>query len=178
MTFQQRLMDEIKEAMKAKAAERLGALRLILNALKDREINARGAETAGVAGAAVSFSGGIDPALAGVGGYSGGSDGKPTGLELGVLAKMVKQRQDSVKAYLDVGRSDLAAKESAEIAVIEEFLPQQLGAAEVEAAVASAIAEVGASSLKDMGKVMTVLKAKYTGQMDFGAVGALIKGKL
>ena len=175
MTFQQRLMDEIKEAMKAKAAERLGALRLILNALKDREINARGAETAGVA---VSLSGGIDPALAAVGGYSGGSDGKPTGLELGVLAKMVKQRQDSVKAYLDVGRSDLAAKESAEIAVIEEFLPQQLGAAEVEAAVASAIAEVGASSLQDMGQVMTVLKAKYTGQMDFGAVGALIKGKL
>ncbi|NBZ86209.1 GatB/YqeY domain-containing protein [Stagnihabitans tardus] len=146
MELQQRLMGEIKEAMKAKAAERLGALRLILNALKEREINARGTDGA-------------------------------AGDELAVLAKMVKQRQESVKVYLEGGRPELAAKETAEIAVIEEFLPKQLGAAEVEAVVTAAIAEVGATSVKDMGRVMGVLKAKYTGQMDFGAVGALIKAK-
>jgi uncharacterized protein YqeY len=147
MELRDRLMAEIKEAMKAKAAERLGTLRLVLNALKEREINARGTD----AGA---------------------------GDELAVLAKMVKQRQESVKVYLEGGRPELAAKEEAEIKVIEEFLPKQLDAGEVEAAVAAAIAEVGATSVKDMGRVMGVLKAKYTGQMDFGAVGALIKARL
>lgn len=147
MDLRERLMGQIKEAMKAKAADRLGALRLILNALKEREINARGQEGA-------------------------------AGDDMAVLAKMVKQRQESVKVYLEGGRPELAAKESAEIAVIEEFLPRQLSAAEVEAAVAAAIAEAGAASVKDMGRVMAVLKGKYTGQMDFGAVGALIKGKL
>ncbi|MCW1920688.1 GatB/YqeY domain-containing protein [Rhodobacter sp. KR11] len=147
MDLQQRLMAEIKEAMKAKAAERLGALRLILNALKEREINARGTDAV-------------------------------LGDELAVLARMVKQRQESVKVYLEGGRPELAAKETAEIAVIEGFLPKQLTAEEVEAVVTSAIAEVGATSVKDMGRVMAVLKAGYTGQMDFGAVGALIKGKL
>lgn len=146
MDMQQKLMAEIKEAMKAKAAERLSALRLILNALKEREIAARGTDA-------------VAPD------------------ELSVLARMVKQRQESVKVYLEGGRPELAARETAEIAVIEEFLPKQLGAAEVEAAVASAIAEVGAVSVKDMGRVMAVLKAKYNGQMDFGAVGALIKAK-
>lgn len=147
MELRDRLMAEIKEAMKAKAAERLGTLRLVLNALKEREINARGTDAG-------------------------------TGDELAVLAKMVKQRQESVKVYLEGGRPELAAKEEAEIKVIEEFLPKQLDAGEVEAAVASAIAEVGATSVKDMGRVMGVLKAKYTGQMDFGAVGALIKARL
>lgn len=147
MDLRERLMAEIKEAMKAKAAERLGALRLVLNALKEREINARGTDAA-------------------------------PGDDLAVLAKMVKQRQESVKVYLEGNRPELAAKEEAEIRVIEEFLPKQLDAAEVEAAVAAAIAETGATSVKDMGRVMGVLKAKYTGQMDFGAVGALIKGKL
>ena len=147
MDLRERLMAEIKEAMKAKAAERLGALRLVLNALKEREINARGTDAA-------------------------------PGDDLAVLAKMVKQRQESVKVYLEGNRPELAAKEEAEIRVIEEFLPKQLDAAEVEAAVVAAIAETGATSVKDMGRVMGVLKAKYTGQMDFGAVGALIKGKL
>lgn len=149
MTLREHLMTEIKDAMKARAADRLSALRLILNGLKEREI-----------------------ALRGEGGEISGAD------ELTVLAKMVKQRQESVKLYLEAARADLADKESAEIRVIEEFLPKQLGAAEVEAAVAAAIAEVGAASVKDMGRVMAVLKGKFTGQMDFGAVGALIKARL
>ena len=95
-----------------------------------------------------------------------------------VLAKMVKQRQESVKVYLDGARQDLADKETAEINVIEEFLPRQMDASEVETAITAAIAEAGASSIKDMGKVMAVLKAAYTGQMDFGVVGAVLKTKL
>lgn len=149
MTLREHLMDEIKDAMRAKAVDRLSALRLILNGLKEREI-----------------------ALRGDGVVISDAD------ELTVLAKMVKQRQESVKVYLESKRPDLADKESAEIRVIEEFLPQQLGAPEVEAAVAAAIAAVAATSVKDMGKVMAVLKGKYTGQMDFGAVGAVIKGRL
>jgi hypothetical protein len=91
---------------------------------------------------------------------------------------MVKQRQESVRMYTEGGRLDLAEKERNEIKVIEEFLPRQLVGAEVEAAIAAAVAEVGATSVKDMGRVMAVLKGKYTGQMDFGAVGALIKARL
>jgi uncharacterized protein YqeY len=149
MTLRDNLMAEIKDAMRAKAADRLSALRLILNGLKEREI-----------------------ALRGEGKESSDAD------ELAVLAKMVKQRQESVKVYLEGARPDLADKEAAEIQVIEEFLPKQLTAAEVEAAIGAAIAEVGAASVKDMGKVMGVLKGKYTGSMDFGAVGALIKARL
>ena len=149
MTLRDGLMNEIKDAMRAKAADRLSALRLILNGLKEREI-----------------------ALRGEGAVISDSD------ELVVLAKMVKQRQESVRLYLEAARSDLADKETAEIRVIEEFLPKQLGAAETEAAIGAAVAEVGATSIKDMGKVMAVLKGKYTGQMDFGAVGALIKARL
>ena len=149
MALRDGLMEQIKDAMRAKAAERLSALRLILNGLKEREIALRGE------GAAMTEAD-----------------------ELTVLAKMVKQRQESVKVYLEGARQDLADKESAEIRVIEEFLPKQLGAAEVEAAVAAAVAEVGAASVKDMGRVMAVLKGKYTGRMDFGAVGALIKARL
>jgi uncharacterized protein YqeY len=91
---------------------------------------------------------------------------------------MVKQRQESARAYEEGGRLELAEKEQAEIKVIEEFLPRQLDGAEVEAAIAAAIAEVGATSIRDMGKVMGVLKAKYAGQMDFGAVGPKIKDRL
>ena len=97
---------------------------------------------------------------------------------LAVLGKMVKQRQESARIYEEGGRLELAEKELAEIKVIEEFLPRQLSAEEVEAALSAAIAEAGASSIRDMGKVMAVLKGKYTGQMDFGAVGAAIKARL
>ena len=149
MALRDDLMGQIKEAMKAKAAVRLSALRLILNGLKEREIALRGEGTA------------ISDAD-----------------ELTVLAKMVKQRQESVKVYLEGARQDLADKETAEIKVIEEFLPKQLTAAEVETAIMAAVSEVGATSVKDMGRVMAVLKAKYTGSMDFGSVGALIKVRL
>jgi uncharacterized protein YqeY len=91
---------------------------------------------------------------------------------------MVKQRQESARAYDEGGRVDLAEKERNEINVIEEFLPRQLEAGEVEEAIAAAIAETGAASIRDMGKVMAALKAKYTGQMDFGAVGPRIKDRL
>ena len=149
MSIRPRLQDAIKEAMKARDAERLSALRLMSSTLKDREI-----------------------ALRGEGAEIGAAD------ELTVLAKMVKQRQESAKVYAEGNRPELAEKELAEIRVIEEFLPKQLSGAEADAAIAAAVAETGATSVKDMGRVMAALKARYTGQMDFGAVGALIKARL
>lgn len=142
-----RLMQEIKTAMKSGAKERLGALRLINAALKDRDMNAEG--------------------------------GKIAETEIpAVLQKMVKQRRDSVAIYEQAGRQDLADKEKAEIAVIEEFLPKSLGDEETRAAVAAAITESGAAGPKDMGKVMGLLKQKYAGQMDFGKVSGLVKDLL
>ncbi len=151
MSLRAQLQTQIIAAMKAKSADRLSALRLINAAIKDREIAARGE-----AGAAEVTDADI----------------------LALLGKMVKQRSESARAFEAGGRAELAAKELAEIAVIEEFLPQQLTGAEVDAAISAAIAEAGATSIRDMGKVMAVLKGKYTGQMDFGAAGAAIKGKL
>jgi len=150
MGLREQLQDQIKEAMRARAAERLSGLRLISGAIKDREIALRAEAGAEVTEADV----------------------------LAILGKMVKQRQESVRMYIEGGRLDLADKERNEIKVIEEFLPRQLAGDEVEAAIAAAVAEVGATSVKDMGRVMAVLKGKYTGQMDFGAVGALIKARL
>ncbi|MEZ5885875.1 MAG: GatB/YqeY domain-containing protein [Paracoccaceae bacterium] len=144
-----RIQDAQKEAMKAKDMARLSTVRMILAAVKDREIAQR------TAGAAMG-----------------------EGDVLALLGKMVKQRQESAKVYQEGGRPELADKELAEIRVIETFLPKALTEAEVEAAVAAAIAEAGAQSIKDMGRVMGVLKSRYTGQMDFGAVGALIKARL
>lgn len=144
-----RISDAQKEAMKARDAERLSTVRMILSGVKDREIALRST------GQAMS-----EPEI------------------LALMAKMVKQRQESAKVYMEGGRAELADKELAEIKVIETFLPKALGADAVAAAIDAAIAEVGAASLKDMGKVMAVLKEKYTGQMDFGAVGALIKARL
>jgi len=149
MELRERLQGAVKDAMRAKEAERLSTLRMISSAIKDREIAARG---------------------------EGAEVGE--GDILALLGKMVKQRQESAKAYAVGGRAELEAKELNEIKVIGEFLPQQLDAEQVAAAIAAAVAEAGASSIKDMGKVMAVLKAKYTGQMDFGAVGALIKAQL
>ena len=150
MDLRDKLQDEIKAAMRARAAERLSGLRLIAGAIKDREIALRGTGDADLTEADI----------------------------LPILGKMVKQRQESVRMYLEGGRQDLADKERNEIKVIEEFLPRQLDTAEVEAAIAAAVTEAGATSVKDMGRVMAVLKGKYTGQMDFGAVGALIKVRL
>ena len=149
MEMKDRLTDATTTAMKAREPGRVSALRMISAGLKDREIAARGEGTVMTAGDQLAF-----------------------------LGKMVKQRQESARAYDAGNRPELAAKEMAEIAVIEEFLPKQLGEAEVEAAIAAAVTEVGAASVKDMGRVMAALKARYTGQMDFGAAGAKIKARL
>jgi len=151
MTMRDQLQTALKEAMKAKEADRLSTLRLINAAIKDREIALRGEGDGGV----------VDDASI-----------------LAILGRMVKQRQESARAYEEGGRLELAEKELAEIGVISEFLPRQLSADEVRAAIAAAIAEAGATSIRDMGKVMAVLKAKYTGQMDFGAVGPQVKDQL
>ena len=149
MELLKRVAESQKDAMRARDAARLSTVRMILAAVKDREIALRTTGTA-LSEAEV----------------------------LALLGKMVKQRQESAKVYVDGGRQELADKELAEVGVIETFLPKALSAAEVEAAIGAAIAEAGATSLRDMGKVMGVLKAKYTGQMDFGAVGAVLKSRL
>ena len=150
-----RVGQALKDAMRARDAVRLSTLRLINAAIKDRDIAARG---------------GIDGPDHAVG---------VTDEEvLQILAKMVKQRQASIRASEEGGRLELAERERAEIAVIEDFLPKQLDTSEVEAAIGAAIDEVGASSLRDMGKVMAALKARYTGQMDFGSVGPQVKARL
>ena len=151
MSLRDRLSVSLKDAMKAKDATRLMTLRLINAAIKDRDIDAR--------------SEGVD---------SGVSDHDL----LAILGKMVKQRQESARAYEEGGRRELAEKEWAEIVIIEEFLPRQLSEQEVEQAIADAIAASGANSIRDMGKVMGVLKSKYTGQLDFGKVGGMVKAQL
>ena len=151
MLLRDRLQTALKEAMKAKEADRLSTLRLINAAIKDREIAIRGEADAGEVG---------------------------EGEILQIMGKMVKQRQESARAYEEGGRLELAEKELAEIGVIQEFLPRQMDQAEIAAAVDAAVAETGAASIRDVGKVMAALKGRYTGQMDFGAVGALVKARL
>jgi len=151
MNLRDRITTALKDAMKDKDKARLATLRLINAAIKDQDIARRGADgEAGVTDADI----------------------------LAILAKMTKQRQESVRAYEEGGLLDLAEREAQEIAVIEEFLPRQLSDQEVEAAVDSAISEVGASSVRDMGKIMGRLKEQYAGQMDFGAVGPKVKERL
>ncbi|MEI4485997.1 GatB/YqeY domain-containing protein [Frigidibacter sp. MR17.14] len=152
MTMKDRIASALKEAMKAKEADRLSTLRLINAAIKDREIALRG--------------------------EGGGEGGLGETEVLAILAKMVKQRQESARAYEEGGRLELAEKELNEVKVIEEFLPRQLSEDEVAAAIDGAVAETGAASLRDMGKVMAALKARYAGQMDFGLVGGLLKTRL
>ena len=151
MELRSRINTAMKQAMKDKSAERLSTIRLINAAIKDRDIAAR-------------------------------TEGKENGVGddevLAILAKMTKQRQESAKTYEEAGRLDLSERELAEIKVIEEFLPRQLTDSEIQSAVSEAIKEVGASSIRDMGKVMAALKSKYAGQMDFGATGALVKNDL
>ncbi|SNX69080.1 hypothetical protein SAMN05878503_10366 [Cereibacter ovatus] len=151
MTLRERLQEAMKDAMRARQPDRLSTLRLINAAIKDRDIAAR-----------------VD-----------GAAGMVTDEEItAILGKMVRQRAESARAYEEGGRLELAEKERAEIGVIEDFLPRQLSPDEIEAALAAAIAEVGASTIRDMGKVMAALKARYTGQMDFGAVGPMVKDRL
>ena len=151
MDLRAKISSALKEAMRNKETQRLSTLRLINAAIKDKDIDARAA---------------------------GQDDGVDSGEVLAILGKMVKQRKESASAYEEGGRLDLAEREQAEIAVIEDFLPQKLSDDEAEEAVDAAIAEVGADSIRDMGKVMGVLKSKYTGQMDFGSVGPMVKDRL
>ncbi|WP_338276427.1 GatB/YqeY domain-containing protein [Roseicyclus marinus] len=151
MDLRERIGAGLKAAMRDKDAARLSTLRLINAAIKDQDIALRG---------------------------EGRADGVDEAGVLAILGKMVKQRQESARAYEEGGRLELAEKERAEIGVIEEYLPRQLSAEEVEAAVTRAIADTGAAGLRDMGRVMAALKEKYTGQMDFGAVGPMVKARL
>lgn len=151
MDLRTRLNTSVKQAMRDKDSARLSTLRLINAAIKDRDIAARG---------------------------DGNEDGVGDDEVLGILGKMVKQRKDTAKTYEEGGRLDLAERELSEVGVIEEFLPRKLSDAEVAAAVDAAVSETGASSIRDMGRVMGALKSKYTGQMDFGAVGGMVKDRL
>lgn len=153
MDLRTRIASALKTAMKEKQSERLSTLRLIAAAIKDRDIAARGSEDAGAAGV---------------------SDAEVRQ----ILGRMVKQRQESARAYEEGGRLELAEKERKEIEVIEDFLPRRLSEAEIDKAVQATIAETGATSIRDMGRVMGALKHRYTGQMDFGAVGPLVKSRL
>ncbi|MGR3655589.1 GatB/YqeY domain-containing protein, partial [Paracoccus sp. (in: a-proteobacteria)] len=97
---------------------------------------------------------------------------------IAILSRMVKQRQESAKAYEEGGRLELAGKEQQEIEIIREFLPRQMDEAETSAAIGAAISDLGASSIRDMGRVMTELRARHAGQMDFGAAGPKVKERL
>jgi uncharacterized protein len=149
VAIREELTSELKTAMKAGEKRRVETIRLINAALKDRDIEARG-------------------------------QGKTVSDDdvLSLLQKLIKSRQESVEIYDKAGRDDLATQEREEIAVIQSFLPQPLSEAETDAAIASAIAETGASSIKDMGKVVGVLRANYAGRMDIAKASAAVKAKL
>ena len=151
MGLRDQLSNAVKETMKARDAKRLGTLRLIQAAIKDKDIAGRSEE---------SREGICDDEI------------------LALFGKLIKSREDSIALYEKGGRPELAAAEAAEIAVIREFMPRQLDDTETKAAVAAIVAETGASALKDMGKVMAALKERYTGTMDFGKAGALVKAQL
>jgi uncharacterized protein YqeY len=144
------VMAALKDAMKAGDKVKLGAVRLIQAAIKDRDIEARGA------------------------GKEKASDDEL----LSLLAKMIKQRQESASIYRTNARPELAAQEEAEIAVIQSFLPKQMDEAQVKAAIAAAVTETGAAGMKDMGKVIALLKERHAGQMDFGKASGLVKAAL
>lgn len=152
MDMRDRVNAALKDAMKSKEVDRLSTLRLINAAIKDRDIAQRGTadEASGVTD---------DDVLA-------------------IMGRMVKQRLESARAYEEGGRLELAEKELAEIKVIEDFLPKQLSDEEVAKAVDAAIADVGATSIRDMGKVMAALKTRYMGRMDFAKAGPLVKAHL
>ena len=137
----------LKDAMKARDERRVSTLRLINSSLKNADIEARGQNKGPL---------GDDELLA-------------------LLAKMIKQRQESIELYEKGGRAELAQQERDEIAIIAAYLPKQMSDAEVRTAITQAIAESGASSMKDMGKVIATLKGRYAGRMDFGKVSPLVK---
>jgi hypothetical protein len=142
-----RINQDVKDAMKSGDKPRLSTLRLITAAIKDKEL-----------------------------GIGGGAPTDVTDADIvTILQKMVKQRRESIATYEKAGRQDLADQEKAEIAVIEEYLPKQMGEAEAKAAVAALIAELGAAGPKDMGKVMGALKERFAGTMDFGKASGVVK---
>ena len=144
--LKQQITDAMKAAMKGGDKPRLAVIRLILAAIKQREVDERIE---------------LDDSQV-----------------LAVLDKMVKQRRDSIKQYEDAGRDELAAAEGAEIGVIQDFLPAELSEAEIDEIISAAIAETGAESMRDMGKVMGVVKPKVQGRADVGKVSGLVKQKL
>lgn len=148
MGLRDQLNAAVKDAMKARDQKRLGCLRLVQAALKDRDIANRSADSRDLI-----------------------SDDDI----LGLLGKMIKSREDSIVLYEKGGRPELAAAEKDEIAVIREFMPQQMSVEESKAAIAALIAETGASAMKDMGKVMAALKERFAGKMDFAKASASVK---
>jgi hypothetical protein len=150
-TTRQALNEALKDAMKARDARATSTLRMVLAKLKDKDIEARGTGNTG----------GIDESAV-----------------LGVLQGMVKQRRESIELYKQGGRQDLVDAEGEEIAVIERFLPQALDEAAAETAIRGVIAEIGAAGIKDMGRVMTALRERYAGRMDFGRVSGQVKTAL
>ena len=151
MSLRARLSEDMKTAMRAKQEAQLATIRLILAALKDRDIAAR---------------------------PKGIANGIPDDEIMQMMNGMIKQRRDSIALYQQGNRPELAAKEQAEIEIIQGYLPQQMSAEEVTAAVKAVIADVGAASVKDMGKVMGALKERYTGKMDFASVSGVVKQQL
>jgi len=151
MTIRERLGASTKDAMRNKETKRLMTLRLINAAIKDLEISLRGEGSDEEIG---------DPQI------------------VSILERMVKQRKESARAYEEGGRIELAEQELSEIEVVREFLPRQLDDDEAAKAIAAAIESTGAGSIRDMGKVMGELKSKFAGQMDFGAVGPMVKAQL
>lgn len=150
--MRERLQEALKAALKAKEKRAVATLRLILAALKDRDIAARTKD--------------------------GNQDGIDDNEILKMLQTMIKQRRDSIELYEKGGRLDLAEQEAEEIAVIERFLPRQMSAEEIAEAVDALIAESGAESIKDMGRVMGALRERYAGRMDFAKAGAAVKARL
>jgi uncharacterized protein YqeY len=146
MTLKERITEDMKTAMRAGEKDRLGTVRLILAAIKQREVDERIV---------------LDDTQV-----------------LAVLEKMAKQRKESITQFEAGGRADLVAKEQAELVLVQAYLPAQMSDAELDAIIAEAMAATGAASIKDMGKVMGVVKGKAAGRADMGAVGARIKAKL
>ena len=144
------LQKALKESMLAHDAATTSAVRLIIAGQKEKDVEARG---------------------------KGAKEATDAEL-MAMMQTMIKQRNESIKMYIDGNRPELAEKEQAEIAVIERFLPKQMSEAEMATAIASIIAETGAASMKDMGKVMGALKAKYAGQLDMGKANGIIKARL
>ncbi|MFV3077852.1 GatB/YqeY domain-containing protein [Niveispirillum fermenti] len=149
--LRQTLTEALKDAMRAKDSRALATVRLIIAALKDRDIAARG---------------------------TGNQDGIDDATILAMLQTMVKQRRESITMYEQGGRTELAQQEREEISIIERFLPKQLDEVETREAIAALIAEVGATGVKDMGRVMAELRGRYAGQMDFTKASAMVREKL